>query len=616
MGEFNQIRRSQFVFGFGPGAILETKDGSRIIPMPHIGLGKRWNRSFLEQHTISDSRLSSAIGSIIGSDSRVFKLPSNDAEGMKAWETLYHVHAFPSWRICNGKRSRPHEPVIYNGYSNNGVCPRCNQYEGTTPSRFIVACLDGHMDDVDWDLAVHWNMSAHTCANNCTSNYYFWDAGGSSLSDIKITCPICNAQNDMSSIYSARFICTGRYPELEYVSNTSREGGREGVPYSTPRTYPGCSRDMRIVQRQTSALRLPETITLLTLPKYDHPAFNIVQQPAIKKSLEMLFKQYKDGLGGSSSLRDFIIQYLGNEELVKFLQDQDPDLKDFKEKIDGLGIAASRPFIDFMFEEFESLIGLPVGSEHFEMSHSPYVYSLKLPEKTFKLDAHQIFKIRTVTAQIGYRRIPEKGLGKEPKRVSHDCNICGDPTNFYPGFEGFGEGIFIHMSDETMNGELLDWLKKTGRWAEWEVTTNEDGQNQPGKLWGDVPKSPLFAWWHTLSHALIRSISIYSGYSSASIRERVYIDEKNEHGGILLYTTIPGNDGTMGGLVATTEQLEPMLRNAMRSIEACSNDPLCGEVRKTPERKNGAACHSCLLISETSCEQMNNSLDRHLLLGD
>ena len=39
---------------------------------------------------------------------------------------------------------------------------------------------------------------------------------------------------------------------------------------------------------------------------------------------------------------------------------------------------------------------------------------------------------------------------------------------------------------------------------------------------------PLFVWWHTLSHSLIRAISNEAGYSSASIRERVYIEVRGD----------------------------------------------------------------------------------------
>ena len=70
------------------------------------------------------------------------------------------------------------------------------------------------------------------------------------------------------------------------------------------------------------------------------------------------------------------------------------------------------------------------------------------------------------------------------------------------------------------------------------------------KKTGSLNFHPLFVWWHSLSHRLITALSIDSGYSSASIRERVYLREDPEsgafYGGVLRYTTQTG--GEMGEL--------------------------------------------------------------------
>ncbi len=129
---------------------------------------------------------------------------------------------------------------------------------------------------------------------------------------------------------------------------------------------------------------------------------------------------------------------------------------------------------------------------------------------------------------------------------------------------------------------------------------------------------PVFVWWHTLAHRLINALSIDSGYSSAAVRERVYNDidpgTGQAHGGILLYTAQPGGDGTLGGLIALVPHFDRVLRAALNTIDACSNDPLCSEEQFRAGRYNGAACYACQLISETSCEHRNTRLDRTLLM--
>ena len=50
----------------------------------------------------------------------------------------------------------------------------------------------------------------------------------------------------------------------------------------------------------------------------------------------------------------------------------------------------------------------------------------------------------------------------------------------------------------------------------------------------------------------------------------------------------------------------------------CFNDPVCAEHAPNSQLEGrmlqGAACHGCLLIAETSCEQRNDFLDRALVV--
>ena len=95
-------------------------------------------------------------------------------------------------------------------------------------------------------------------------------------------------------------------------------------------------------------------------------------------------------------------------------------------------------------------------------------------------------------------------------------------------------------------------------------------------------------------------------------KERIYINGDNA--GILIYNTSPGEDSGMGGLVETVNSFDIVLKNAMNTLLFCSNDPLCYNEEIGNNKVNGAACHNCLLISETSCEHRNTLLDRHLFI--
>jgi hypothetical protein len=138
------------------------------------------------------------------------------------------------------------------------------------------------------------------------------------------------------------------------------------------------------------------------------------------------------------------------------------------------------------------------------------------------------------------------------------------------------------------------------------------GSVTPSKFFG-LPYNLL----HSLSHLLITTVSLECGYPASSIRERIYTGSYGD--GILLYTGTPDAEGTMGGLVQAGRQIARHLKAAIDLGRLCSNDPVCAQ--HAPENQHecrflhGAACHGCLLIAETSCEQHNDFLDRALVLS-
>jgi Domain of unknown function (DUF1998) len=123
---------------------------------------------------------------------------------------------------------------------------------------------------------------------------------------------------------------------------------------------------------------------------------------------------------------------------------------------------------------------------------------------------------------------------------------------------------------------------------------------------------------HTLSHLLIQSLSMRCGYPASSIRERIYADMAAQRFGILLFTGSPDAEGTLGGLVQQARHIEDHLVQALRMSALCSNDPVCAQHVPGKSLENrwlqGAACHGCALVAETSCEMRNDYLDRALVV--
>jgi hypothetical protein len=88
--------------------------------------------------------------------------------------------------------------------------------------------------------------------------------------------------------------------------------------------------------------------------------------------------------------------------------------------------------------------------------------------------------------------------------------------------------------------------------------------------------------------------------------------------GLMIYTGTTDSDGSLGGLERQGKhgRINELVPAAISDMRWCSNDPLCIEDISTfSDAQNLAACHSCMMAPETSCEEFNVLLDRALLVG-
>jgi hypothetical protein len=189
-------------------------------------------------------------------------------------------------------------------------------------------------------------------------------------------------------------------------------------------------------------------------------------------------------------------------------------------------------------------------------------------------------------------------------------------SSWLPGVESYGEGIFVKFN----SARIEDWVRELG--AAYHDRSRE--LEKKCSVWGRQPaavySSPRFIALHTFAHGLVRRLAFDAGYSSSSLRERIYC---GEHGsgmaGVLVYTADSDSEGSLGGLVRQGEasRLLGTLERTMADLSWCSADPVCFEMtRQGVDGMNAAACHSCSLVPETSCMYNNSLLDRRLLVGD
>ena len=598
------IRGSQFVTTYGPASLLETTGGPCVITS--LDVGGVYDTGGIASHEIPDPRLSS----LTDGGARLVRLPSNADLGRPDGSLVYRANRFPSWSLCVR-----HGVLYQKRTSDNKSCPFCAAHTDANAAweranrdaiRFVLACPDGHLDDVPWR-----RVPEHK-RDGCSPSFLLWRGGGSSsLRDISIECSVCGGAATLASAYYRDWPCTGRAPQDE-------ERGAGQI------NRPGCRYSARMVQRGAANLRIPEIITALTIPPWHtplHRALRLAEIPeallAVTDDRDELIRNL-DRLGKRGRLApervDAVlaeVERCSEDEVREALracsQDGLPSSTEelLEQELDALCMAAT-----YGERAVEGASGRP---GEFEVLQE-HVRVFEGPAHRFRLRVAPVSRLRVVMAQTGFRR-----LDSANSLVSNRVEVNG--SEWLPGVELFGEGIFVDV--EPPNGEAWspardDLLGQAA--SDWYVEWREYAARQVPGPFPARCLHPVFVWWHTLAHRLIRALAVDSGYSSAAVRERVLVkidgDSGKARGGVLLYTVQPGGDGTLGGLEALAADFKRVLDVAFHDIDGCSNDPLCSEQTVTARRYNGAACYACAMVSETSCEYRNLFLDRNVLIDN
>ena len=599
-----KIRPSQFILVYGPGAILEGEDGPRIIPEAQIGLFNQSAGFRPQDYRIDDQRMSKGL---LKGD-KVYRLPTNPELGREG--AIYGTRPFPLWKLCSNQGPHGGSSLLYR----EDACPVCKdpvKGGGKQAVRFVMACRDGHLDEIPWSFMVHdgaCNRSkASSIHQGLRGESILWHLRGGTLSDIVLECPRCGASKSFGQIYYLGWTCNGRHPQREYST----------------RIRPGnCARKAKVIMRQAANLRLAETKTLLSvqststvLHRYlesDSVASAMAGQASgIKTKAEMLAMLGR--LLAADRVRRDVVEEFERADWDEIQQAMKDTAKKFPSTYHGL-----------IMDELDELskaskYGAPPQAARKPKAKAVFEVNLDekkvvLTEKGTKFRITPIQKLRTVTVQTGFRRdIPERDESGLPQLVG--IKHTDESGTWLPGVEFLGEGLFVCR--EADDG-WADCPKGERAEAWSEGMQNADAYFEAAFRDADSSRdelNPGFVWWHTLSHLLIRAIGEEAGYSPASIRERVYFRHDGDRcvGGVVLYATQPGNEGTLGGLVGLVPHMENILRKALEKAESCSGDPLCGDAQFSSGGYSGASCYACLMTSETSCEHRNMWLDRHVL---
>ena len=248
----------------------------------------------------------------------------------------------------------------------------------------------------------------------------------------------------------------------------------------------------------------------------------------------------------------------------------------------------------------------------------------------------RVDKLKVITVQPSYTRLTplpadavlrdDEYSASQPNQPSsyeegtlprkHFVTLKGVESQYLPAYESYGEGLFFQFSAPQLAKweEQLQVLEAQGEFKQMRYLAHNHGQ-----AWlvrDTAPPTAPQVLIHTFSHLLMRELEFRCGYPLTSLKERLYVGPDMQ--GLLIYT-VAGSAGSFGGLVSLTDdnQLDSLVRSALCRATDCAADPICWHTDEQGQGVGGlnmAACASCALLPETSCEEFNSLLDRRLVI--
>lgn len=571
------LRRSQVVTSYGPGATIDLPDMSVIIG------GLDWWMGY-ERARIIEPRLEEKVAHALRVPRIMLYAPPAEEDNAHGFIPGIRVDEFPHWFVADVEvrqgqsRSRP---LVSTRSLDKGKYEHNGKKHPVTPVRFVQACNNGHLADIEWREFTHGGR--HSCQRPLWIDEY---GTSGDLTDGHVRCE-CGMTRPLAQAVTGKALgqCKGQRPWLP-------QGEKCGGPNGQPEM-------MRLLIRTASNAYFPQKLSVLSLPERGD------RIRAAVTSYWLILKAAKSAEKVSSFREDFtdldaafkgvddatIFEYIVAEREGKVPARRAIKVDEFAElsrAAESLG--EDRPEGDFYARQLalpQPQVGILSGIDRVVLVH----------------------RLREVTAQVGFTRfeavVPDvQGeLDLDVRRAA----IAMEPT-WMPAIETRGEGVFLSFRQDAIDA----WRERPAVRAREQAFATALGVLKEPDMRGTT-----YVMLHSLAHLLITAVALDCGYNTSSIRERIYVGA--EGCGILLYTGTSDAEGTLGGLVQAGRQIARYLRLGLELGRLCANDPVCAQ--RSPDSQHndqkalGAACHGCLLISETCCERRNEYLDRSLVVA-
>lgn len=554
------IRPSQLIYQSGPGAIVELLNQSVIIKS-----ADQWNTYKAPQE--KDTRITS----FLNVDHVRILNENPDKQKIKAV-------AFPKWKIC----PKCHSMTDFD----NSTCYYCAQknaedLQDLYASRFVLVCEEGHISDFPYDEWVHRNKP---CSEKSKQSRLVLKTRGKSgsLSDLHVICLHCNHSESLGRIMHPEerdthslFNCNGERPWISQTANKK------------------CNCKMKTTLRGASNVYSPAVMSFLQVPLTSLSSeFDILQ--LVQRDEEIFRTMYagmqEKGIEAACSLKNIPLIFVSV----------------IKRYLDGkIPLEESSTYESIKKQEWNTLTQDEVNVERFLSKKVPIAPALTPNfDGIYRVDSVPEVQVLKEFTRLGHidRFTDEEELKTQPVVITNE-------PKWLPAVRNYGEGIFFKFNED----KLLKWEQSeivTKAIIEAYNVSRKEFKKEP------LPILPRQILIHTFSHALLQELAAHGGYTTTSLKERIYASK--DMFGVFIYTASGDSEGSLGGLtnLAQSEKLLPIIIRALEKMSYCSSDPICSDGEfEYHSTANGAACHACTFVSETSCEWGNLLLDRRTLIN-
>jgi hypothetical protein len=585
-----QVRQSQVLGTFGPGAMIDLLEHAVM-----VGGLDFWSPGPLGWVPVPEPRLRDAIAERFFAEDRklsidrpFFEPPAGDDKAASKFCGV-QVLEFPQWFVCQNPDCRSlvrSDGLEIKGGRYHHHCRDTKTIE-CVPVRFVAACPSGHVEEFPWISFAHGLGDKPRCA---APSLRLDEGATGDFAEIQVVCKSCESSQSLSHAMAKDVLpfCRGERPWL----------GREGREECTDRHH------LRLLVRTASNAYFGQVVSALSVPEDREieaavgsvwdvllaatpellPAFRLVPkvQAAIGKYTD---SDVLAAIGARRSGAPIKRDPLRGAELKQFLAQPAETRGELPQPKDT-----------FFARSFIPPDGLPANVSKLVLAH----------------------KLREVRVQIGFTRLEPVSASLQGE---FDLEVRSSPLSltkdWLPATEVRGEGVLLVLDEQAVR-----------QWEHRPAVQDRARELLAGhEAWAaQMEEKPPFLgirfyMLHSLAHLLTTAIALECGYAASAIRERIYCAPETDAypmAAILLSTGTSGSEGTLGGLVEQGRHLRAHLRRAYDMGVLCSNDPVCSfhspKNDQAERHLEGAACHGCLFVAESSCERFNRYLDRALVV--